>query len=109
MSPLEVPDGPQPDPPDAPEPPDPPPDGPEPPDPDEPEGEPEPQADPTTEELRLEQFRLQETERDRAAESEEEDEAVQHERRAAKASYLREKLEQRAEAERRAARRDEGG
>ena len=43
------------------------------------------------------------------AESEEEDEAEQHERRAAKASYLREKLEQRAEAERRAARRDEGG
>ena len=70
MSPLEVPDGPQPDPPDAPEPPDPPPDGPEPPDPDEPEGEPEPQADPTTEELRLEQFRLQETERDRAADRE---------------------------------------
>ena len=57
----------------------------------------------------LEQFRRQETERDRAAHSEEEDEAEQHERRADKASYLREKLEERAEAERGAARRDEGG
>ena len=63
--------------------------------------------DPTTKELRLEQLRREAEERDRAGASIEEDEAEQHERRADKAGYLREKLEQRAEAER-AAENDDG-
>ena len=63
--------------------------------------------DPTTQELRLEQLRREADERDRAGASIEEDEAEQHERRADKAGYLREKLEQRAEAER-AAENDDG-
>ena len=63
--------------------------------------------DPTTEELRLEQLQREAKESERAGGAVEEDEAEQHKRRAAKASYLREKLEERAEAERKAARRDE--
>ena len=58
--------------------------------------------DPTTQELRLEQFRREAEERDRAGASLDEEEADQHERRAEKAGYLREKLEERAEAEREA-------
>jgi hypothetical protein len=65
------------------------------------------EEDPTTQELRLDQLRREATERDRAETSVEEDEAEQHERRAEKASYLREKLEQRAESEREAGRSDE--
>ena len=58
--------------------------------------------DPTTQELRLEQLRRERSERE-AAESEAEDEAADtHRRRADKAAYLREQLEKRAEAERRA-------
>jgi hypothetical protein len=64
------------------------------------------EEDPTTQELRLEQLRREATERERAGTSIEEDEAEQHERRAEKASYLREKLEERAEAEREAGRSD---
>jgi hypothetical protein len=56
--------------------------------------------DPTTQELRLEQLRREAEERERANASQEDDEAEQHERRADKASYLREKLEERADAER---------
>lgn len=67
----------------------------------------EDQPDPTTEELRLEQLQREASERDRAAESDLEDETEQHERRADKAEYLREKLEERAAAEREAARRDQ--
>jgi len=63
--------------------------------------------DPTTEELRLEQLQREAKERERAGGAAEEDEAEQHERRADKASYLREKLEERAEAERKAAHQDE--
>jgi hypothetical protein len=63
--------------------------------------------DPTTQELRLEQLRREADEHDRAGASIEEDEAEQHERRAEKAGYLREKLEERAEAER-AAENDDG-
>jgi hypothetical protein len=63
--------------------------------------------DPTTQELRLEQLRREATERERAGTSIEADEAEQHERRADKASYLREKLEERAEAEREAGQPDE--
>ena len=56
--------------------------------------------EPTTQELRLEQLRREARERKQADASIEDDEAEQHERRAQKASYLREKLEERAEAER---------
>ena len=61
--------------------------------------------DPTTEELRVAQIKREVEERERAEGRGDAppDETDQHERRADKASYLREKLEQRAEAERRAA------
>ena len=61
-----------------------------------------PEEDPTTEELRLDQLQREATEHDRAEKSPDPDEAEQHERRAEKAGYLREKLEERAEAEREA-------
>ena len=64
------------------------------------------QEDPTTEELRVDQLQRELRERERAGTSPEEDEAEQHERRADKAGYLREKLEERAEAERAAAAED---
>jgi len=56
--------------------------------------------DPTTQELRLEQEKREEEERRRAKEAETEDGTEQHGRRAEKAEYLREKLEERAESER---------
>ena len=58
--------------------------------------------DPTTEELRIAQIRREEAERERAARGTSEDDTEQHERRADKAAYLRDKLEERAEAEREA-------
>ena len=66
-------------------------------------------ADPTTEELRLDQLRREKAERDRAEEALEPDDTDQHEARAAKAGYLRKKLDERAEAERRAAAEDDPG
>jgi hypothetical protein len=63
--------------------------------------------DPTTQELRLDQLQREKSERERAAEGVTPDDTGQHERRAEKASYLREKLEERAEAERRAATGDD--
>jgi membrane protein len=60
--------------------------------------------DPKTEELRLEQLERERKEHARAEQSEDEPETDQHERRAERASYLREKLEERAEAEDAAAR-----
>lgn len=59
--------------------------------------------DPTTEELRLDQLKRERAERSAAAHGETPDDTDQHEARAAKAGYLREKLEERAESERRAA------
>jgi hypothetical protein len=56
-------------------------------------------SDPKTEELRIEQIERERTERERARESEEAAETRQHERRADKADYLREKLAERARAE----------
>ena len=56
--------------------------------------------DPKTEELRLEQERREADEQQRAETTPDEDEAAQHERRAEKARYLREKLEERARSER---------
>jgi YihY family inner membrane protein len=60
--------------------------------------------DPETEELRLEQIQRERQEQRRAEQTDEEPETEQHERRAERASYLREKLDERAEAEDAAAR-----
>jgi hypothetical protein len=62
--------------------------------------------DPTTEELKLEQRQREESERDAAGSAHGDEETEQHERRADKAGYLREKLEERAESERRAEEED---
>ena len=62
--------------------------------------------DPTTQELRLDQLRRERDEREQAEQGTSPDDTGQHEARAAKAGYLREKLEERAEAERRAAAED---
>jgi hypothetical protein len=67
------------------------------------------EEDPTTQELRIEQLQREATERERASTSIEDDEAEQHERRAEKAGYLREKLEERAQAEREAGTSDQQG
>jgi hypothetical protein len=63
--------------------------------------------DPTTQELRLDQLQREQAEREAAEHGVTPDDTGQHEARAAKAGYLREKLEERAEAERRAASEDE--
>jgi len=60
-----------------------------------------PPSDPKTEELKLTQIERERAERTRAESAPDEDEAAQHERRADKAQYLAEKLEERAESERR--------
>jgi hypothetical protein len=57
--------------------------------------------DPTTEELKLSQIERERAERRRAQTVPDEQEAAQHERRAEKARYLAEKLQERAESERR--------
>jgi hypothetical protein len=57
-------------------------------------------ADPKTEELKSTQRERELAERTRAETAPDEDEAAQHERRAEKARYLAEKLEQRAASER---------
>lgn len=56
--------------------------------------------EPTTEELRVAQLRREGAERERAGRGVSEEDTEQHERRADKAAYLREKLEERAESER---------
>jgi hypothetical protein len=56
--------------------------------------------DPTTEELRLKQARREAEEREAEDTAAMEDDTKTHRRRADKAAYLREKLEQRAESER---------
>ncbi len=58
------------------------------------------EEEPTTQELRIEQLQRERAEREAAAEGATPDDTEQHERRADKASYLREKLEERARAER---------
>ena len=60
-----------------------------------------PDPDPKTEELKTTQREREQAERERAESAPDEDEAVQHERRAEKARYLADKLEERAESERR--------
>ncbi|MFZ0382540.1 MAG: hypothetical protein WCD11_30610 [Solirubrobacteraceae bacterium] len=57
-------------------------------------------TDPKTEELFLTQREREEAERKRAETAPDADEAAQHTRRAEKARYLAEKLEERAESER---------
>ena len=56
-------------------------------------------ADPETEELRLDQLERERAARTRAQDARRPDEAEQHDRRAEKAAYLREKLEERAQTE----------
>ena len=65
--------------------------------------------DPTTQELRIEQLQREAAEQRRADTSIDANEADQHERRADKAGYLREKLEQRARSEREADDADDQG
>jgi hypothetical protein len=57
--------------------------------------------DPTTKDLREEQAARESKERGAADRTELDEDTAQHERRADKAAYLRQKLEERAEAERR--------
>jgi hypothetical protein len=59
--------------------------------------------DPITEELKLTQLERERAERRRADNVPDDEEAAQHERRAEKAKYLAEKLEERAESERKQA------
>ena len=66
-------------------------------------------TDPTTEELRLDQLQKEKAEQERAERAADPEDTDQHEARAAKAGYLREKLDERAEAERRAAAEDDPG
>jgi hypothetical protein len=60
------------------------------------------EEDPTTRELRIAQSRKEQEEREAAAHGDTEDDTGTHDARAAKAAYLRKKLEERAEAERKA-------
>ncbi|HEX4759481.1 MAG TPA: hypothetical protein VH256_01715 [Thermoleophilaceae bacterium] len=59
------------------------------------------EEDPTTQELRIRQTKRAEEEREHAGEAPTEEATDQHEARADKAEYLRQKLAERAEAERR--------
>jgi hypothetical protein len=58
--------------------------------------------EPETEELSQAQREREEAESEQAASAPTDDEAAQHQRRAEKAAYLREKLQERAESERQA-------
>ena len=55
--------------------------------------------DPKTEELQLDQLRRERGEREQAEDSTDSHEAVTHERRADRAAYLKEKLDERARSE----------
>jgi hypothetical protein len=59
-----------------------------------------PDDDPTTQELKIRQLRREVEERDRATEADTAEGTGSHKRRADKAEYLREKLEEREKAER---------
>ena len=61
------------------------------------------ETDPTTEELRVRQMKVEEEARVQADRSTHDEDTQQLDRRADKAAYLKKKLEERAEAERRAA------
>ncbi len=60
------------------------------------------EEDPTTRELRLKQLQREQEEREAADQGYTEEDTGTHDARAAKAAYLRKKLEERAEAERKA-------
>ncbi len=64
------------------------------------------EEDPTTQELRVLQLHREATERERAEHAPTDEAAEAHARRAEKNAYLRERLEQRAQAEREAAHED---
>jgi hypothetical protein len=66
-----------------------------------------PEEDPTTREMRIKQRQREDAEREIAEESSLEQDTAQHQRRADKASYLAEKLEERAKSEREAAKEDD--
>jgi hypothetical protein len=55
--------------------------------------------DPKTEEMQLEQLRREQGEREQADDATDSHEAVTHERRADRAAYLKEKLDERARSE----------
>jgi hypothetical protein len=55
--------------------------------------------EPETRELREAQQEREQTESEQASAADSDDEAAQHERRAEKAAYLRDKLQERAESE----------
>jgi hypothetical protein len=55
--------------------------------------------DPKTEELRIDQIQRERSEREQADDSTEEAEEHTHERRAERAAYLKEKLDERAKSE----------
>jgi hypothetical protein len=65
------------------------------------------EEDPTTQEMRIEQLQRERVEREAADEGVTPEDTEQHERRAEKASYLREKLEERARSERESGRGDD--
>lgn len=67
------------------------------------------EEEPTTGELRVEQVRRELEERERADQAAEQERREAHGRRADKAAYLKQKLAEREEAERKAAADDEGG
>ena len=56
-------------------------------------------ADPTTEEMRLDQIARERAEREQASDSAESAEERTHRRRADRAAYLKEKLDERAKSE----------
>ncbi|HEX6461411.1 MAG TPA: hypothetical protein VF032_21020 [Thermoleophilaceae bacterium] len=63
--------------------------------------------DPTTQELRVRQMKREEDARMESEHAPAEEDTAQFDRRAEKAAYLKKKLEERAEAERRAAEEEE--
>jgi hypothetical protein len=65
------------------------------------------EEDPTTQEMRIEQLQRERVEREAAEEGVTPEDTEQHERRAERASYLREKLEERARSERESDRGDD--
>jgi hypothetical protein len=67
----------------------------------------DPDEDPTTQELRVRQAKREEDARVHSDRAPEDEDTSQFDRRADKAAYLKRKLEERAEAEREAAEKDE--
>lgn len=65
--------------------------------------------EPTTEELKVQQLKREVEERERAREAETDEGTGSHQRRADKAEYLRQKLEERERSEREAGLSDDAG